>query len=194
MKNGVALDYEQVKAYTFTIRATAGGISNDRVVTVDVGDVNPEATGGSDLDDRIVGGAGKDTLGGGLGNDTISGGLGNDQLRGDRGRDVFVFDTKPHKSQNADKITGFSVTDDSIYLDNVVFTKIGKGSSDKPLKLKKDMLFLGTAAQDASDRIIYDKKSGALYYDADGTGRTAQVKIATLDKNLKITQADFFVI
>jgi serralysin len=33
-----------------------------------------------------------------------------------------------------------------------------------------------------------------LYYDADGTGSQAQVQIATLSKNLKMTYKDFFVI
>lgn len=36
--------------------------------------------------------------------------------------------------------------------------------------------------------------SGALDYDADGTGRAVQVKIATLEKGLARTEKDFFVI
>ena len=47
----------------------------------------------------------------------------------------------------------------------------------------------------SSDRIGYDKKSGALYYDSDGNGAHAAVQIATLQKNLKgISNKDFFVI
>ena len=102
VKNGVALDYEQKQSYTFTIRATAGGLSNDRVVTISVNDVGLENTGGSATDDRIVGGAGKDTLGGGLGNDTIFGGLGNDVLTGKAGKDIFVFNTKTEQGTNVD--------------------------------------------------------------------------------------------
>jgi len=56
------------------------------------------------------------------------------------------------------------------------------------------MFWTGKAAHDASDRIIYDKNAGALYYDMDGTGRAAQVKIATLKKGLSLTEEDFFVI
>lgn len=194
VKNGVALDYEQTKAYSFTIRASAGGLSNDRVVTITVNDVNPERTTGSSANDVIKGGAGRDNLGGGLGNDTLWGSLGNDVLKGDKGRDVFVFDTKTNKRTNVDKITDFSARDDSIWLDNAVFTKIGKGSETKPGKLAKAMFWTGKEAHDASDRIIYDKKSGALHYDADGTGRSAQVKIATLKKGLSLSEKDFFVI
>ncbi|MBB4041511.1 Ca2+-binding RTX toxin-like protein [Microvirga flocculans] len=194
VKNGVALDYEQKKSYTFTLRATSGGLFNDKVVTIGVNDINPERTGGSAFKDRIVGGAGKDTLSGGLGDDTIFGGLGNDRLSGNAGRDVFVFSTKTNKTKNVDTITDFVVKDDSIWLDNAVFTKIGKGLPTKPGKLAKDMFVLGKKAQDAEDRIVYDKGTGALYYDADGTGRGAQVKIAQLKKGLALTEKDFFVI
>ena len=194
VKNGVALDYEQKQSYTFTIRATAGGLSNDRVVTISVNDVGLENTGGSAINDRIVGGAGLDTLGGGLGDDTIFGGLGNDVLTGNAGKDIFAFNTKTNKSTNVDKIADFVVKDDSIWLDNAVFTKIGKGTEAQPGKLTKAMFWTGKAAHDASDRIVYDKASGALYYDADGSGRAAQVKIATLKKGLALTEKDFFII
>lgn len=194
VKNGVALDYEQTKAYTFTIRASAGGLSNDRVVTITVNDVAVETTSGSAFNDLIKGGAGRDNLSGGLGDDRLWGALGNDVLTGNGGKDIFVFDTKTNKRTNVDKIADFSVKDDAIWLDNAVFTKIGKGSELNPGKLAKAMFWTGKAAHDASDRIIYDKKAGALYYDADGTGRTAQVKIATLKKGLSLTEKDFFVI
>ena len=104
-----------------------------------------------------------------------------------------MFDTRPSKSTNVDRIYGYRAKDDIIQLENGVFTKLGKGST-KGVKLKADMFVTGKKAQDAEDRIVYDKASGALYYDQDGTGSRAQVKIATLDKNLKITQGEFFVI
>ena len=48
--------------------------------------------------------------------------------------------------------------------------------------------------EDREDRVIYDKGTGKLYYDADGSGHGAQVQIAQLTKNLKMTYADFYVI
>jgi Ca2+-binding RTX toxin-like protein len=193
--NGIRLDYEQRKDYTFTLRATdARGLSNDTVVSIRVDDVSPENTAGASTNDVIEGGAGKDTLGGGLGDDKIFGGLGNDRLTGNAGKDIFVFNTKTNKKTNVDTIKDFVVKDDSIWLDNAVFTKAGKGSEEKPGKLSKTMFWTGKAAHDSSDRIIYDKASGALYYDQDGTGRAAQVKIATLKKGLSLTEKDFFVI
>jgi Ca2+-binding RTX toxin-like protein len=193
--NGLKLDYEQRQAYTFTIRATDNhGLSNDTVVTINIVDVNPESTAGSSSNDVFKGGIGKDTLGGGLGDDRIYGGLGNDVLTGNGGKDIFVFNTKTNKSKNVDTLKDFSVKDDSIWLDNAIFTKIGKGTEDKPGKLAKSMFWAGKAAHDSSDRILYDKASGALYYDQDGTGRMAQVKIATLKKGLSLTEKDLFVI
>lgn len=134
-----------------------------------------------------------DKLSGGAGNDKLYGGTGNDGLYGGSGRDTFVFDTKADKSTNVDRIYDFKVRDDSIWLDNAVFTRLGRGSVTG-VEVKADMFVKGSRAKDAEDRIIYDKKTGALYYDADGTGHVAQVKIATLSKNLKMTYKDFFVI
>ncbi len=76
----------------------------------------------------------------------------------------------------------------------MVFTKLGKGTPSKPVKFKADMFVNGTKAQDAEDRIVYDRKSGSLCYDSDGTGRIAQVKIATIANKVPLTHNDFFVV
>jgi Ca2+-binding RTX toxin-like protein len=125
----------------------------------------------------------------------LYGGSGADKLYGGTGtgKDVFVFDTKPSKSTNVDRIYDFNPKYDSVQLENKFFTKLGKGSS-KGVKFKADMFVKCDAAKDKEDRIIYDNKTGALYYDQDGTGAKAQVKIATLSKNLMLTYHDFFVI
>ncbi|EIM26073.1 PD40 domain-containing protein [Microvirga lotononidis] len=141
----------------------------------------------------IKGNGGKDRLLGDAGNDTLWGGAGNDTLTGGTGQDVFVFDLKPHRTSNLDKIADFNVKDDSIWLDNKVF-KVGKGTLSKPGKLSKNAFYKGAAAHDSDDRIIYDPKKGVLYYDADGNGAGAAVKIASLSQKLKMTAADFFVI
>ena len=49
------------------------------------------------------------------------------------------------------------------------------------------------AAVDANDYIQYDAGSGALYYDADGSGAGAAVQFATLIGHPTITAADFIV-
>ena len=149
---------------------------------------------GNDGANILYGNAGNDILNGGAGNDRIHGGDGNDILMGGTGRDIFVFDKKPHKSNNVDRISDFNVADDSIYLENKYFKVTPSGTLTKPKQMAGKHFYKGAKAHDADDRIIYDNKKGILYYDADGNGAAAQVKIATLSKNLKMTYKDFFVI
>ncbi|WP_112663814.1 calcium-binding protein [Microvirga flavescens] len=133
------------------------------------------------------------TITGNSGNNKISGGLGKDTLKGGEGRDIFVFNTKLSKT-NIDTILDFAVKEDVIHLDNKYMSKLGKGSPTKPIKLSSKMFWTGAAAHDADDRVIYNKKTGALLYDADGSGSGAAVQIATLSKNLKLKADKFFVI
>jgi Ca2+-binding RTX toxin-like protein len=108
---------------------------------------------------------------------------------------VFVFDTTLNKRTNLDKIVDFKVRDDSIWLDNAIFTKLGTSGSDaRPAQLKQGYFAIGDKAKDRNDYIVYDKAKGVLYYDADGSGAGKQVEIATLSKNLPMTYRDFFVI
>jgi Ca2+-binding RTX toxin-like protein len=152
---------------------------------------NVEGTSGNNV---LKGNAVANTLKGNGGNDTIYGMLGNDKLYGGTGKDTFVFDTRLNKTKNVDKIYDFKSKDDTFHLDNAIFTKLGSGTAARPKKFKSDMFVEGTRAKDREDRIVYDKKSGALYYDQDGTGSKAQVKIATITNKTKLYYHDFFVI
>jgi len=149
----------------------------------------PRRLYGGNGDDTIGGFASADFIDGGRDNDDLYGGLGNDTLTGGHGMDRFIFTTQPSK-KNVDTITDFVAKDDTIVLDLLVFTKAGAAGKT----IKKGAFWTGSKAHDKDDRIIYDKKTGALYYDPDGTGKAAQVKFATLDKNLKIDQWDFLVL
>jgi serralysin len=137
-------------------------------------------------DDTLFGLGGSDTLLGGDGTDALWGGTGKDTLTGGAGKDTFFFDA--FGSANADRITDFNVKDDTIGLDQSYFTKLGLGG------LAVAAYKAGTRATDSSDRIIYDSKTGNLYYDPDGSGRADQQLIATLDKGLGITHADFLIV
>ena len=49
-------------------------------------------------------------------------------------------------------------------------------------------------AHDASDRVVYDKTTGKLWYDVDGTGATAAVQFALIEKGMTLTASDFDII
>jgi Ca2+-binding RTX toxin-like protein len=133
---------------------------------------------GNNLAQTIIGNNGANVLNGGAGNDT---------LLGNGGADIFAFTTALGAS-NVDAIADFAVVDDTIRLDDAVFTALGLGT------LGANAFVTGTQAGDADDRIIYNSATGALYYDADGSGAGAMVQFATLSTGLAMTAADFVVV
>jgi Ca2+-binding RTX toxin-like protein len=142
--------------------------------------------------DNLKGAAGADTLIGGTGNDTLTGGAGSDALEGGDGADVFVFDTVPGTA-NADIVTDFSVGSDRIRLDDDVFTSLQLGSLAAPQFRAGAGL---DTARDADDRILYNTTTGALFYDADGTGPLTPVHFATLGvaTHPVLSAADFLIV
>jgi len=137
------------------------------------------------------------------GNNTLNGGDGNDQLVGLGGQDWFLFDTPlddetmVDPDTNIDEITNFSVVDDTIHLDATIFSSgLTPGNS-----IGDSQFYVGAAAEDAGDRIIYNNATGAVFYDSDGTGTNPQIQFAQLDAGLAdltdinpLRNSDFFVI
>jgi Ca2+-binding RTX toxin-like protein len=136
----------------------------------------------------LTGKAGLDTLKGGDGGDRLVGGDGNDTLVGGLGQDSFQFDTPLNESANVDRITDFNPLDDVIRLEGAVFPTLTTAGT-----LQTSAFRAALAAGDLSDRILYDPATGALRYDADGTGATAPVRFGTLALGLAVTNADFAV-
>ena len=126
------------------------------------------------------------------GNDTLNGSSGNDVLKGGTGNDIFVFNTTPNAT-NRDIITDFnniSGDNDTIHLDNAIFTALGGNGA-----LKAAFFKVGAAATDANDYIIYNHTTGALYCDMDGNGGGhSAIQFATLQSRPTLTVADFVVI
>jgi Ca2+-binding RTX toxin-like protein len=144
--------------------------------------------------DKVYGLGGDDALSGDAGNDLLYGGDGADVLTGGAGQDIFGFDTFPSKS-DADDVRDFSVKDDVIWLDKAVFSKLGDAGSERdPIKIKKQYFTIGDEAKAEDDYIFYDKNTGILSYDADGSGANEAVEIATLSKNLKISNKDIYIV
>lgn len=142
--------------------------------------------------DRLTGDANANALDGAGGNDTLNGGQGNDWLIGGPGGDYFVFDTLPNASGNVDRIVDFNVADDTLQLENALFTSL---LTPGPLAAGSFRAgSVATAANDADDFLLYDTSSGALYYDQLGSGGAAAQQIAWLTPGLTLTALDFMVI
>jgi RTX calcium-binding nonapeptide repeat (4 copies) len=162
-----------------------GGIGNDVIKS---GQAN-DAIYGEDGNDQLWGSSGDDQLSGGSGSDRLYGGWGNDILRGGIGKDAFVFYAAPNGTTNIDTIRDFSVVNDTVWLENTVFTALGSAG-----RLASAAFWTGTEAHDATDRVIYDRDAGLLYYDQDGIGAIQQVAFAKLAAGLHMTNADFRIV
>ena len=88
-----------------------------------------------------------------------------------------------------DKITDFSVRDDTVALDNAIFKAVGADGL-----LAASAFHIGAAAHDANDRIIYNSDTGALIYDSNGSAAGGAIQFATLTPHLALTNADFQII
>ncbi len=134
----------------------------------------------------LTGNAGANVLLGNAGDNVLNGGLGADTLVGFGGADAFAF-TSSLGGGNVDFILDFASGTDTIRLHGGVFAGLGFGTL-------ADSAFALGSAQDADDRIVYDQGSGALYYDADGSGNGAAVQFATVNAGTIVVASDFTVI
>ena len=134
--------------------------------------------------DELWGWTGNEIIKGGAGNDALGGGPGFDHLSGGSGKDVFWV----YEETAADRIMDFSVKDDTVALDIDYFGTLGLGF------VAKAEFHVGKKAATASQHLIYDKATGGLFYDADGNGAAAQVKILQIGKDLALTAHDFIVL
>ncbi|MFB9979157.1 beta strand repeat-containing protein [Mesorhizobium kowhaii] len=128
---------------------------------------------------------------GNSGANVINGLGGNDTLSGSTGHDTFVFTTALNASTNVDRITDFSVVDDTIQVDNAIFAALGGNGT-----LTADQFIKNTTglASDGNDHIIYETDTGWLYYDSNGSAAGGSTHFATLAANLAMTNADFVVV
>lgn len=123
--------------------------------------------------DTLRGLAGDDRLKGGTGKDILDGGAGTDTLAGGKCRDVFHFG-EATGSDAADIVTDFRSGRDRIELDRDVFAALPAGPLDA------GVFRAGKTARDADDHILFERASGALRYDADGSGDGEAVVIAII--------------
>jgi Ca2+-binding RTX toxin-like protein len=187
-----------------------GGVGNDFYV-VTTGDTLTDAGGndtvvalnswalGSGFENLILATSAADGSGnsvsnviqGNASNNVLRARDGNDTVTGGGGSDFFDFTTAP-STANADTITDFA-TVDQLRFEDAAFTAIGAtgtwGAAD-------GRFWASTAgtAHDANDRVVYNTTTGALYYDADGSGAGAAVLVATLQGAPTVSASDITVI
>ena len=168
-----------------TAQAT-GGSGSDTIINI-------ENLYGSAYEDTLKGNGSGNQLYGAAGNDMLNGMGGNDTLNGGAGLDTFVFNTTLSAIGNKDTITDFNVVDDTIQLENAIFTKLSS------LGTLANSFFCANAngtAVDSNDFVCYNTTTGVISYDADGNGAGASVAFAVLGTSVHpaLTAADFMVI
>jgi Ca2+-binding RTX toxin-like protein len=166
--------------------AIYGGLGND---ILEGGAGNDKLSGQAGAD-TLIGGDGKDTLSGGDGNDFLVGGLGADTLTGGTGADTFVFAVM-ETAANKDTIKDFEHGMDHIGLSQLVFATLHTGSDGR---FDPSLLALGSSATTASQHLIYNHGTGALYYDVDGAGGAAQMQIAALSTKPMLDALDIVLV
>ena len=197
---------------TGTDRLT-GGLGNDTYIT-DGGDKIFEVAGGgidlvrssvafslgNELENLLLtgsadiignGNALANTLTGNSGANMLNGGLGDDILKGGAGADIFFFKTALG-SDNVDSIVDFAAIDDTLRLENGIFTALTK-TGTLAAGAFKDLGAAG-AILDADDRILYDSRTGAVSYDADGSGSADALQFALLTSRPVLTFQDILVV
>jgi predicted extracellular nuclease len=155
------------------------------------GTANADNLVGTSGNDLIFGFAGNDTINGGAGNDTIFGGAGVDLLFGGAGNDVFGFN---NATEGIDKINDFEVGIDLLSISRAGFGGNTTFGTDALGVLDATRFGIGSSASTADQRFVYNNASGALFFDADGVGGTAQVRIAQLVGNPALTNTSFVVV
>lgn len=151
------------------------------ILAEDGGDINGTGNKGNET---IIGNSGDNVLSGGKG--------GSDILTGDQGNDTFVFNSKLSKSA-FDTITDFTSGEDLIQLSSKIFKALDDDT------LADDFISYDNASAPVANdghHLLYNSDTGALYYDADGSGSKAAIQIGLLgeDTHPTLSSADFSVI
>jgi Ca2+-binding RTX toxin-like protein len=189
-----------------------GGLGADLYIVDNAGDVAEESNGDGAID--TVHASVSHTLSANLENLTLTGGTaidgtgnaranviegnsaanvlagkgGADALTGGGAADTFRFDT-PLVAGVVTTITDMTHGVDRIALGQAIFTEAG------PIgRLASSAFYIGAAAHDSSDRIIYNAATGDLIYDPDGGRAQPGTVFANVGVDLALNAGDFWVV
>lgn len=139
---------------------------------------------GNALNNLLIGNTLANKLSGGGGNDTLDGGGGLDSLNGGAGNDVFVL------HPNADgfaTVQDFSKSKDTL---GISLSEFGLTANE----FNASAFYAGKFASTANQHFIYEQAKGLLYFDADGVGSEAIIKIALIGNKATLSFNDFSAI
>ncbi len=139
-----------------------------------LGNSNINATGNA-LNNRLLGNTGKNSLRGGAGDDVLDGVKGNDLLIGGVGQDIFVLHlgAKP-------TLKDFDPAFDRIQLNRTEFDQLPSATDP----ISSDIFLIGSKAETAQQRLIYNPQKQSLLYDSDGNGSNQAVAIGVISSGL----------
>jgi Ca2+-binding RTX toxin-like protein len=187
---GEGTDIVQASA-SYTLSANVEKLTLTGTGTIDgTGNTLANTLTGNAANNALWGLAGNDVISGAAGDDLLVGGLGADTLTGGAGSDTFRFDVK-EAAANKDTIKDFTHGADRLELVRTAFTAF---ATDTAGALNPDEFGLGTAATTVHQHLIYNQVTGALYYDADGAGGSAQLQIALLSTKPVLDATDIFLL
>ena len=85
-------------------------------------------------------------------------------------------------------------TVDQLRFEDAAFTAIGATGTWAAGDARFWAAAGATSGHDANDRVVYNSTTGALYYDADGSGAGSAVLVATLQGTPTVSATDITVI
>lgn len=156
------------------------------------------ALGGGDANDTLNGAGGNDTLSGDAGNDSLSGGSGQDlliggagadQLAGGAAADIFAWTSA---ADGRDTLVDFLTGVDHLQMSATGFG----GGLAAGMSLAATGRFVVNAtgrADQGFGQFALETSTGQLFWDADGTGAGARVKIALLG-TVGLAAGDFLIV
>ena len=160
-----------------------GGAGNDEID----GGAGTDGVRGDAGDDLLDGGAGSDDVRGGDGDDIINGGAGQRQAGRRRGQGRLRVRAAPGPANSTGSLDFTLSTTCSSWTDPY------SSGWFRTARCSAAEFVVGKHAVDDSDRIVYDKASGDLLFDADGAGGVAAVKFASVTPGTSLTADDFAV-
>jgi Ca2+-binding RTX toxin-like protein len=139
---------------------------------------------GPDAVNNVVGTEGNNFILNSPGKDTVNGKGGNDTVTLREGQDTFVYDSPNGITQFLD----FSPQEDTIQV-----SAQGFGGGLQAGELSPDA-FATSGATTAKTRFVYDDGTGALSFDADGSGSGEAIQIGQFWPTNGVTSSDILVI